>query len=440
MHTLLKRLSLTICPRFNSAIFPSITTIGYGTALIPNDLKRNESLVKDRYAASNFNRFIGFNAEDVQAEIFNGTFQNLSMTECVKAYNEEYNTEASTLLLVTDRRYFHNSFSISPLDVLFRSEENWIYQEIEHLAEGIEAWKQDGWNTIAGHWSYPNWVFTHNESDTWESIVDMPFSRHWTERNPDSWDDFYTLYAYILSDNPNEDQLEDFLKTASNWNDSSWAAELSFRTDRPNGFEDLLNHSSGVQELLPEIPISHCLKKNAEQRCQFYFNLPICVVVIACNIIKVSCMYLAARTNQREIFLTIGDSLSSFLKRPDTTTKGRCFMSWSDMTRGPRPWAFETPGVVDTIPLSDISAHRPVPYAVPKLIPTRKRWFRAASWKHWCITAVLYVCTSALNLPFLTSLPQVLCMPSRVHVPLFLRGILDLKSISGDEFCILHRS
>lgn len=156
LHTLLKRLSLTIRPRFNSAIFPSITTIGYGTILIPNDLKRNESLVKDSYAASNFNRFIGFNAEDVQAELFNGTFQHLSMAECVKAYNEEYNTEASTLLLVTDRQYFINSSSIGPLDVLFRSEENWIYQEIEHLMEGVETWKQDGWNTTAGHWGYPN--------------------------------------------------------------------------------------------------------------------------------------------------------------------------------------------------------------------------------------------------------------------------------------------
>lgn len=70
--------------RYNSAVFSSISAIGYGTVLIPNDLGRNESLVRDSYAAESFHRAVGYNPDELQAEIFNGTLQNLTVRVCQK--------------------------------------------------------------------------------------------------------------------------------------------------------------------------------------------------------------------------------------------------------------------------------------------------------------------------------------------------------------------
>lgn len=104
-----------------------------------------------------------------------------------------------------------------------------------------------------------------------------------------------------------------------------------------------------IHGLLPGIPIPHCMRRATDQQCQFYFNLPICLVVVVCNLIKVSCMYMAASTNRREAFLTIGDSLSSFLNNPHATTQGRLFISLSDMTKRRRQWAINTPQLIFSI-------------------------------------------------------------------------------------------
>ncbi|RMJ27652.1 hypothetical protein PHISP_01504 [Aspergillus sp. HF37] len=178
--------------RYNSAVFWSISTIGYGTVLIPNDLGRNESLVKDSYSAESFRRAVGYNPDELQAEIFNGTLQNLALPECVKKYNVEYNTGRSTLLLVADRRHFYNSSSLTPA-------------------------MPSPYDVYAGHWNYPKWSFDGNGSDIWLGLHGL---RDKTIRGRLAHDT-ETLSGYILSRNPDLKDMGDFLNTASNWEHSS---------------------------------------------------------------------------------------------------------------------------------------------------------------------------------------------------------------------------
>lgn len=81
--------------------------------MIPNDLGRNESLVNDRYAARSFYDIVGFSADDVHAEIFNGTFQNLTMSECFDKYSVDYNSDGGTLLLVANGTNLYSGASVS---------------------------------------------------------------------------------------------------------------------------------------------------------------------------------------------------------------------------------------------------------------------------------------------------------------------------------------
>lgn len=83
----------------------------------------------------------------------------------------------------------------------------------------------------------------------------------------------------------------------------------------PNGFAALRN-----------ITIEGCLSEIVPESCQLFINIPICVIVIVCNLIKLTCMFFAARENRDEVLVTIGDAIASFLQRPDPNTANECMI------------------------------------------------------------------------------------------------------------------
>ncbi|PYH49324.1 uncharacterized protein BP01DRAFT_388378 [Aspergillus saccharolyticus JOP 1030-1] len=156
-----------------------------------------------------------------------------------------------------------------------------------------------------------------------------------------------------------------------------------------------------------EIPISHCLAKRATQRCELLFSPSIALAVIVSNIIKVTCMFLAARIDRPGILLRVGDAVASFLNQPDITTQGRCLLSRKDMKRGPDPWEksrgrggifrrgirFLRLRKGTDIPLEDLnneSDQETTPKAAFEKLPSPKRWFQAASWTRWTMTFLLF--------------------------------------------------
>ncbi|PWY77254.1 hypothetical protein BO94DRAFT_588588 [Aspergillus sclerotioniger CBS 115572] len=163
----------------------------------------------------------------------------------------------------------------------------------------------------------------------------------------------------------------------------------------------------GYYDEPPSIPISRCMGKTTTQRCRLLFSPSIALAVISFNLAKVICMYLTARTDRSEIFLRVGDAISSFLAQPDPTTKSRCLMSREDMTRGPYRWEpvpswkslirrrmyrnrAEKPTDIPT------ETHRMLgqdPYSQetsPRMLPTRKRWFQAASKTPWATALTMF--------------------------------------------------
>ncbi|KAL4893307.1 hypothetical protein BDV59DRAFT_207806 [Aspergillus ambiguus] len=383
--------SLPIHMLYNTAVFSSISTIDYGIVVIPDNLGKNESLVRDEYEALEFYQHIGFTADDILAERFNGTFHNFSsLSDCINTYNVEFNTKASTLLLITERENLRGFSSLVPMDMMITLDVNWMQGQPQSTPRSSEKSVQ----IKAGSWNYPHWLFKENGTENWLDLLDLLYPSY-SGQNVTMYDarskDTHTLAAFIFNNNPDENWLGRFLNTASNWQNSLWAAQLLFRIDAPADLEHYTYYaaddSASMLQLIPNITVSSCMTKDADQHCQFYFSLPICLAVIACNIVKVYCMYMTARTDHREIFLTVGDALSSFLDNPDTMTRGHCFLSREDMMYGSRPWVQNTPPML---------AHSNSPNKVtsqeicPQLLPKRKRWLQAASWRRWIITYILY--------------------------------------------------
>ncbi|PLN76236.1 hypothetical protein BDW42DRAFT_188808 [Aspergillus taichungensis] len=113
-----------------------------------------------------------------------------------------------------------------------------------------------------------------------------------------------------------------------------------------------------------------------DEKCQLYFSLPICLAVVICNIIKVICMYLTARTDRTGVLLTVGDALSSFLDKPDRMTKGRCFLSRHDMMG----WH-----ALSICPSKRLPVAR-----YPESLPRSELWCRSTGWGPWTWTMGLF--------------------------------------------------
>ena len=127
--------------------------------------------------------------------------------------------------------------------------------------------------------------------------------------------------------------------------------------------------------------VDYCLSEVVPQNCSYSGNLPIVVVVIICNFIKMICMFATAFRLGPGGMITIGDALASFLTYPDFTTKGRCLLSRDEAAKEISRQRFHP------------DRSKPLP-PVPTSARIRKRkWASAVSWSRWVFTVSLFVLT-----------------------------------------------
>ena len=125
--------------------------------------------------------------------------------------------------------------------------------------------------------------------------------------------------------------------------------------------------------------IDYCLSQPVQEECKLQFSLVIMLIVIGCNATKCICMVYLAIGSKEEPLVTLGDSISSFLNRPDLTTKGFCLAGR------------------DSFQTTDWEA-RALTYN-----PKKRRWFRAATAQRWIITTailLLYIVAGGIILKY----------------------------------------
>lgn len=77
----------------------------------------------------------------------------------------------------------------------------------------------------------------------------------------------------------------------------------------------------------------YCLAEHFDQRCSVNANLPIIIVVICCNAVKLAIMLMVAFRLRGRPLITMGDAIGSFLDRPDATTLDMCLLSKDDVVK-----------------------------------------------------------------------------------------------------------
>ncbi|PKY07948.1 hypothetical protein P168DRAFT_331255 [Aspergillus campestris IBT 28561] len=133
-----------------------------------------------------------------------------------------------------------------------------------------------------------------------------------------------------------------------------------------------------------ESTVSHCLSEKVDEKCQFLFSLPLCLAVILCNSIKVLAMFLTAHGSRREVLLTIGDAMSSFLSNPDKTTVGNCLLSKSSI-QASESWK-----------PSSVSAHI-LQKGRQATLPKRQRWVYSVSRRDWILLIIIITLVFSLS-------------------------------------------
>ncbi|KAE8393115.1 hypothetical protein BDV23DRAFT_180994 [Aspergillus alliaceus] len=415
---------------YNSVVFSSISTLEYATVVVPDDLTASEPLVADESASDSFTATVGMSPMDVRAEIFNGTYNNMTIQDCLNKYNIEYNTHLGTLLFTADRQYLRNTSSLFGVigDSLFSVPLLYDYFDSLEQYEGESVVHQimnSGNLTVHGlHWAYHPWNFTMPFPTSMTNVSSALNVSYFTlnttvhmydkakDVDEDIAHDLGELYEYLTAYNPDGQALATYLKTPSHWA-SSWAGNITFEQGNRPVFPSTLYIANVTS--LTRVPISGCMSKDKEQRCQLFYSPPIAIAVIVSNVIKVVCMYLTARSSRKDIFLTVGDAISSFLTHPDPNTEGRCLMSRADVTHGPQSWAAVTllsnlgrfkgyrlhrsaVSVAGT-PLVDVpQGSDSLPRDYPTMLPERKRWFQAASVWRWTATLGFLLCCVATSI------------------------------------------
>ncbi|KIK53476.1 hypothetical protein GYMLUDRAFT_178964 [Collybiopsis luxurians FD-317 M1] len=138
-------------------------------------------------------------------------------------------------------------------------------------------------------------------------------------------------------------------------------------------------YSSNVTQQL--LRVNYCISRPVTPRCQLEFNLPVLIVVVVLNVVKVICMGIAALMLKDNPLVTIGDAIASFVDYPDPHTTDMCLASRNhfDIQKGDERF----------------------PPLCLEYQPRKVRWLDAASRRHWILTVFLFVGTISVVLGLL---------------------------------------
>lgn len=450
-------------PRYNSVIYSSLNANTYPAIVAPSDFVSNASVPTSYYEDRNCftEKRLNWTISDLRTDILNGGFEYLSREDCVNAYATSYVSDRKSVILVTkktwpgtgiflagygypggiaeldpSRNNSPMSFDIFSGGQLDKSNVGFEWAcTLDHSQTGycsnyyING--QDLWNVTGLEWSKLTRVSLENVNADGAAIPPIDRLSTWfvedTERlesqlngtvikwNMDEIKDF----VHYVYENPTEEQMWKYL------NHTSWEKSVYDYTSGGQVYEghgkfgpEARGHinvstycpaESQMWDADSHITVDYCLSQRSGGACGLFYHVPIAFTIIICGLVKVICMWLLLRTNRLELMLTIGDAISSFLQRPDLTTKFWCTLS-SDMVSSKKecPWnsenkSFERTELVQQEPHPDFLQTRYKPWTdnIPRAAvrPDPKMWKQATSVRMWIMTwfaMISYIVISVL--------------------------------------------
>lgn len=365
-------------------MFSALGTHEYGVFLASVDFDFNNP-PHDNYAGCSEKGF-HMNMSTFYSEV--PRFEYLDTKECINTYAADFLSDRGNLVLITNNTNADNTslnwvamgnspqqYSLNSFSWMCKREPNYPNVTYEVVDDPKDCTKYPCLNNCLrnqckgeclGDWAASSIPWSAPLLNVTVSS-DIPYISYNVSRDgvtpdqsisSDKSEDLSNLIDF-LQGYPQANELQQYFKNATHWKNKSWAEDVRIQDT---------GIACALETAIPPIPalkVDYCLSQKVDEKCQLLFSLPICLTIILCNIIKIACMLMTAHDDRKEIFLTVGDAISSFLKKPDRTTKDRCLLSRRNISgKGPYRW-----DRADQYRLPP----RPTPFW-----PRRRRWKSAA--------------------------------------------------------------
>ncbi|KAJ5251753.1 hypothetical protein N7489_002163 [Penicillium chrysogenum] len=374
--------SLPIHLIYNSAVYFSIGPTEYSI------VAAQDKLIQEHGNSTEFEQCftenVGMDLPSFNAAIRDGRFNTLSKQECIDIFAQDYASGYGTVVLVTKDPMPQNE-SVALVGTGNRhsfeggfSQFSWLCDEEYPCTKSIAEEDTQDWSVDALTWSRPTIHLSVPipggiyESGGWLDVGHYGV--------PDTED--YNHLDDILDKHHTLKELQAALGNSSGWVNNSFPGSVTVR----NGEPDCTYPRDYGKRTARSYSIDHCMTLPVEETCQLFFSPLICLVVIGCNLVKLICALLAARENRKDIFLTTGDAIASFLAKPDPATEGVCLLSGSLVKKRTQGWRKYKGRERKSLDLLETKQESPL------RLPSRKRWFQAASVSRWVYTVLLFVC------------------------------------------------
>lgn len=320
-----------------------------------------------------FEDAVGLDIETVRAEMSRSDLKRLSVQECIDTFAQDYVSGQRMLVLVTDDPMPDGEPSAfmglpDPADVYYDgSTFGWMCGGEELCSKDVVNEMVDGeeWTVRPVLASTP---LIEAQIPTENGFRNVSWSS-WYLQTPDDKRLNEVLYQ------ASKDEVQAALDDPSNWINASFAGNVTV-------FQSFKCSSSLSSRVAQTCRIGHCLTVPRDDSCRMMFSLPICLLVIGCNLVKLICALFTARDGREDLFLTIGDAIASYLACPDPTTEGGCLLSKRLVVKGSQGWRRKTKRKDKILDIPGYSK-------LPLQLPSRKRWFQAVSTGLWISTITL---------------------------------------------------
>ncbi|KAF7113944.1 hypothetical protein CNMCM5793_006127 [Aspergillus hiratsukae] len=390
---------------YNSTLFSSTVTTQYAVMVAPSTFEPKDLLTNQNSFGDCMSSLMGMSKADLFTSLSNGSYDALTKEQCVDNFAVTYLSGRGPLIVLS------NNLTAGNNSILYTGTGNqgapeaggitgayypyqWMCNSLPSGSPCAKSNVQAAMNnlTVTGaRGSHPNWVMDVDNGGTrcfFDATDVFNLTSCQCDDGADTADyctDVRTLNKFLVDQGPDTAQeLEDFLMDETAWLNSTWAANVKFSlkgTNCPILYEGYFDANVRTESY----SFDSCLSLKADQSCQLFFNLPLSLVVIGCNVIKVLCVVSVARLKKTEVLLTVGDAVSSFLNRPDPTTKGMCWMSRSEVVKGPHRWHRF---LDDPLPPSRSINAEPL-NPEPQRLPPKMLWMTVPSSLHWFVTLTL---------------------------------------------------
>lgn len=176
------------------------------------------------------------------------------------------------------------------------------------------------------------------------------------------------------------------------WADGFFTAPFSNHTDGIQNNSTVCNaestydytYSNPGDELWSSMDtMQGCLAVKAQQNCELLYSPPLCLIVTLTIFVKAITILIAAWVNRLASppLLTTGDAISSFISRPDSTTKNMCWISSKNVRCGEWKKSMAFFGIVE-----DPAEGVPLQSIVYKRLTRQGRLMKASSVINWVAT------------------------------------------------------